>query len=244
MISICLATYNGEIYISEQLNSLLPYMNVDDELIISDDGSSDSTVFLLENIRDNRIKIFRNNFSNSTLNFEFLIKQASGDKIFLCDQDDIWFPEKIGKVSKLLDENFDLVITDCDIINNNYEVLNSSFFYSNNSKNGLVHNFFHNSYMGCCMAFNRNIIPYILPFPKYISNYRVVHDYWIGMVSQFFFNVYFFNEVLIHHRKHDFNASNTSSGVSNLNLFKKIMLRIFIFFFILKAFFKNKIFKK
>jgi hypothetical protein len=94
------------------------------------------------------------------------------------------------------------------------------------------------------MAFNRNIIPYILPFPKYISNYRVVHDYWIGMVSQFFFNVYFFNEVLIHHRKHDFNASNTSSGVSNLNLFKKIMLRIFIFFFILKAFFKNKIFKK
>lgn len=236
MISICLATYNGEKYILEQLNSILPYLDKYDEVLISDDNSTDRTVSIIKNLNDPRIILFFNDFRNSTLNFEFLIRKANGDKIFLCDQDDIWLPDKISKITQILDNNYyDLVLTDCDIINNKNEVIKDSFFISNNSKKGFINNLIKNSYMGCCMAFNRNIIPYILPFPNNISNYKVVHDYWIGMSCEFFFNIYFLDEVLIHHRKHNKNASNTSSGISNLNLTKRIILRYLLLYSIFKT---------
>ena len=97
MISICIATFNGEHYIKDQLLSILPQLTVHDEVIISDDNSSDKTIKIIEEFNDLRIKIYYNNplkkgYSN---NFENALSKSNQQLIFLCDQDDIWFNNKI-----------------------------------------------------------------------------------------------------------------------------------------------------
>ena len=103
MISVCIATYNGEKYIREQLDSILPQLGLDDEVIISDDSSTDNTLKIIEEYNDCRIKIFSNNkFYSPILNFENALKKAQGDFIFLSDQDDIWKSNKVEVVMKYL----------------------------------------------------------------------------------------------------------------------------------------------
>ena len=91
MISVCIATYNGEKYIEEQIASILPQLKENDEIIISDDYSTDNTIQVLTKINSKKIKIFKNQGEKGyTSNFENAIKQAKGNYIFLCDQDDVW----------------------------------------------------------------------------------------------------------------------------------------------------------
>ncbi|MDE5758415.1 MAG: glycosyltransferase, partial [Allobaculum sp.] len=91
MISVCIATYNGERYIETQIRSILDQLNEDDEIIISDDSSTDRTLDIIRSLNDSRIKLFAGNkFHSRTFNFENALKQATGDFIFLSDQDDIW----------------------------------------------------------------------------------------------------------------------------------------------------------
>lgn len=98
MISVCMATYNGEKYIHEQMSSILPQLCDLDEIIVCDDASVDKTVAILESFCDNRIKLFRNSSNlGHVKNFEKAISLANGEYIFLSDQDDIWEPNKIKK---------------------------------------------------------------------------------------------------------------------------------------------------
>ncbi|OUC60285.1 glycosyltransferase [Acinetobacter seifertii] len=81
-ISVCMATYNGEKYIKEQLVSILKQISETDEVIISDDSSVDNTLNIIKSINDSRVKVYRNCFRNVIKNFEFSISKASGDIIF------------------------------------------------------------------------------------------------------------------------------------------------------------------
>jgi glycosyltransferase involved in cell wall biosynthesis len=93
MNSICIATYNGEKYLHEQLSSILSQINIDDEVIISDDNSTDNTIQIINNINDPRIKLINGGFHNFTFNFENAIKQAKGEYIFfleLCRFSNFW----------------------------------------------------------------------------------------------------------------------------------------------------------
>ena len=95
MNSVCMASFNGERYIKEQIDSILLQIGEDDELIISDDGSTDQTVDVICSYRDDRIKFVRNvNRHGCIGNFENALRVASGDFIFLADQDDIWLSDK------------------------------------------------------------------------------------------------------------------------------------------------------
>ena len=112
MISVCMATFNGEKYIKEQIQSILNQLSLDDEVIISDDGSSDKTLEVINHINDKRIKVFTNTHKHGfTHNFENALNHANGEYIFLSDQDDIWAEEKVNKVMESLIYN-DLVIHD------------------------------------------------------------------------------------------------------------------------------------
>ena len=90
MNSICIATYNGEKYIHEQLSSILSQINIDDEIIISDDNSTDKTIEIIKSINDPRIRVINGHFRNFTFNFENAIKQAKGEYLIFLDSDD-WF---------------------------------------------------------------------------------------------------------------------------------------------------------
>ena len=101
MISVCMATYNGERFIVGQIRSILSQLNADDELIISDDGSTDDTTILIEGIGDKRITLLNGGFHSPIKNFENAIKHAKGDVVYLSDQDDLWLPGRVEAALKL-----------------------------------------------------------------------------------------------------------------------------------------------
>lgn len=225
MISVCMTTYNGAKYIKEQIESILSQISDDDEIIISDDGSVDNTLSILQSFNDKRIKIFSHKkfqrkkyifkFDLTTRNMENAIKKSVGDFIFMADQDDIWERDRITSVLPFFD-NYSLVINDCKVIDENRAVIYESYFDLINSKKGFVKNLSKNSYLGCCMAFKRDILQYVLPFPKQ----PVPHDIWIGLISEIFGKVYFLQEKKILYRRHSNNLSNSAEVSNNTLLFK------------------------
>jgi glycosyltransferase involved in cell wall biosynthesis len=202
-----MATKDGAPYLREQLDSILQQLSSQDELIISDDLSVDNTCSIIESYRDHRIRLIRNPQAQGIIgNFEAALRASQGSLIFLADQDDIWKQDKVKVMTQYL-AHHDLVISDCLITDYSLNLKNESFFRLNNSRSGLIRNILKNSYMGCCMAFNRNVLNKALPFPKDIP----MHDYWIGLVSELNFKVRFIPETLVIHRRHSANASTTGS---------------------------------
>jgi glycosyltransferase involved in cell wall biosynthesis len=214
-----MASYNGEKYICAQLESILRQLSENDEVVISDDSSTDKTIDIIKDFNDKRIRLFEyNQFYNPMLNFENALKKASGDLIFLSDQDDIWLDNKVKVVTNLLD-SYDLVVSDCILINENEAPIHDSFFKQRGSGPGIIHNLIKNSYIGCCMAFHRNILQKALPFP---GNTPIpMHDWWIGMVGELFGKTCFCEEKLVLYRRHYTNASRTSE--KSFNSFSKKM---------------------
>ena len=96
MISVCIATYNGAEYLREQVESILSQLEEEDEIVVSDDSSTDTTIEILQSFGDRRIKIFKNPAKGFVRNFENALRQAQGDFIFLSDQDDVWLPNKVA----------------------------------------------------------------------------------------------------------------------------------------------------
>jgi glycosyltransferase involved in cell wall biosynthesis len=226
-----MATKNGGLYLREQLNSILQQLLPEDELIISDDLSTDNTHDIIESYHDHRIRLIRNPQAQGIIkNFEAALNASRGTSIFLADQDDVWKPDKVSIVMKYL-VHHDLVISDCLITDYSLNLKSESFFKLNNSGSGLIRNILKNSYMGCCMAFNRNVLNKALPFPKDIP----MHDYWIGLVGELNFKVRFIPEVLVIHRRHSTNASTTGS-LSN----KKFSVRFAARYKIIKHLFLRK----
>ena len=98
MISVCIATYNGARYIAEQLASILKQLSAEDEVVVSDDGSTDGTIDIVRSLNDRRIRIVDGPRRHSpTLNFEWALRNAKGEYIFLADQDDVWLEDKVTK---------------------------------------------------------------------------------------------------------------------------------------------------
>ena len=128
MISVCIATYNGALYIKEQLNSILPQLSDNDEIIISDDHSTDDTLQIIRSINDKRIKIFINQGEKGyTPNFENALQKALGEYIFLCDQDDIWMENKVSYCINEL-QSYDFIVSDAVIINSDGQATKDSFY--------------------------------------------------------------------------------------------------------------------
>jgi glycosyltransferase involved in cell wall biosynthesis len=233
-----MATYNGEEYIYAQLESILKQLSGNDEIIISDDSSTDNTIDIIKNFKDKRIQLYEHNhFYSPIFNFENALRKASGDIIFLSDQDDIWLDNKIKVMAKLL-LSYDLVVSDCLLIDGNGAVINESFFNLRNSKSGIIHNLIKNSYIGCCMAFSRKILEKALPFPRKIE----MHDMWIGMIGQIFGKTIFCEEKLVKYRRHDGNVSKTSQKSVN-SLMKKIQIRITLAHGVFKKYMELKLHK-
>lgn len=221
MISVCIATYNGEKYINEQLNSIINQLDVNDEIIISDDSSTDSTLDLIMRRCDPRIRIFPNqSFKSAIYNFEHAIKQASNDLIFLSDQDDIWINNRVEMMSKAL-EIYDMVVCDHSVIDDFGNVILKSYFSKVPSGSGVIKNLKKNTYYGCCMAFRKKVLKKALPFPRDIP----MHDIWLGFVGDLFYKTHFIDFPYTLYRKHDNNVSNATELISSNNLFTKIKFR-------------------
>ncbi|WP_294229319.1 glycosyltransferase family 2 protein [uncultured Chryseobacterium sp.] len=239
-ISICIATYNGEKFISEQIDSILKQIKEHDEIIVSDDGSTDKTLEIVGNFNDNRIKIIHNQGKKGyTPNFQNALKQADGDIIFISDQDDVWLPGKYDVVIENL-KNYDLVVTNSKVTDEVLNVTNESFFSIYNSGTGLIKNIICCTYYGCCMAFNRKILNYAMPFPK---NTEVSVDLWLGLVGEAVGKVKFIEQPFLLYRRTGSNVTQLGSLMSRSKrpLHMKIYKRLLMLFSILNLTIKYRL---
>lgn len=242
-VSVCMATYNGSQYIGEQINSILKQLGDNDELIISDDSSTDNTVSIIKGFNDNRVVLYENQkFANHIFNFEFALSKAEGDYIFLSDQDDVWFENKVSRSIAEL-QTADLALSDCMLIDKNGNTLKASFFEGRKSNIGFWKNFHKNSYTGCCIAVKKEIIKKALPFPNKI----ISHDTWIGLVAEMFGKTALINEPLVKLRRHNDNVS-VQSGNDNMLTHRTsypittiIHSRIYLFYNLAKRYLSYKV---
>lgn len=207
MISVCVATYNGSSYIKQQLVSILEQLSEEDEVIIADDCSTDNSISIIESLSDKRIHLIKNESKASGVvkNFERALSRASGDYIFLCDQDDVWLPNKVEQCMLAL-TNYLLVVSDCKVVDKSLNELHPSFFKLRNSGKGIIKNLYKNSYLGCCMAFRKELLKYALPIPANTP----MHDMWLGLIANCIGSVIFLPEALVLYRRHGGNTSPTA----------------------------------
>lgn len=205
MISVCMATYNGMKYLPAQITSILEELAADDEIVVQDDGSSDETVAYLNSLNDPRILIEINPENRGVIaTFERALKRARGDIIFLSDQDDIWLPGKVAHVLAAFScPKVMAVVTDAAIIDVSEKIVVASYHQAYGGRAGVWKNFWRNSYLGCCLAFRREVLQPGLNIPRSIRT----HDGWLGLVSNMIGEVVYLDKVLLKYRRHGGNAS-------------------------------------
>ena len=221
-ISIAMSTYNGEKYVEKQLLSLLNQTRKADEVIIADDVSSDQTPQIVQNfIKEHNLEQWKFTVNKQNLgykkNFYEVIKKTTGDLIFLCDQDDIWLPQKLEKMEKVFETNpevmclnssFDFIDKDDNSVP--FEI--SKTKSNNNLINAIVEkdslykiahiNILHgNISPGCTSAFTKKIKDSYIEDP----NDKLPHDWVINIYACFLEGLFFYNKPLILYRIHDKN---------------------------------------
>lgn len=231
MISVCIPTFNGEKYIREQVDSILNQLTEDDEIVISDDGSTDSTLLILEQYNDSRIKIIKNKKLTSekfktrieyvlkkvSLNVQNALAHCNGDYIYLADQDDIWIEGRVAKtIGFLKNEEPTLVICDCTIIDESLNVTEESYFNYIRPSQHILRTLAKSSFHGCCMCFNRTLFEKTLPFP----DYSIGHDLWIGLTAMKVGKIKFLPESLLFYRRHSSTVTKTGQKSTNSLGFK------------------------
>lgn len=212
-ISVAVATYNGERYLREQLDSILANLTPEDEIVIADDGSTDRTLDIIRSYQNGRIpvRLVKGPGKGIKQNIAAALAKCQGRYLFLADQDDVWTDDKVETVMQVLGKDgCKLVCHDAKVMNDDLtQVQMPSFFAYRGSCAGFWHNLLKNRYMGCCMAFDRCLLPLVLPVPDTIE----MHDQWIGMLSDLTGGKNrFIRKTLLYYRRHDANVSDFSHG--------------------------------
>lgn len=235
MISVCMATYNGERFLREQIDSILCQLAPEDELIISDDGSTDGTLGIIQSYNDPRIRLlhherkaeyakikYSRNFYYATDNFENALKAARGEYIFLADQDDIWMENKVEKMTSAL-KHSNLVMSNFNTCNERGQILIDNFYTRSPISSSTILNLINSKFIGCCMAFDKKILVKSLPFPKKL----LAHDLWIGLIASRTGTCSFIEESNMYYRRTGNNVSSSTEKSQN-SLFFKLYYRICI----------------
>tara|TARA_B110000879_G_scaffold207492_1_gene291288 strand:+ start:717 stop:1817 length:1101 start_codon:yes stop_codon:yes gene_type:complete len=224
LISVVLATYNGESFLSEQLDSVVAqsYSNV--EIIISDDASTDSTIAIIKAYQEKYgAEKIKANFNKENLgytrNFEKAISLSSGDYLVFCDQDDIWLPDKIAIQYQALSEaNALAVFSDAFLVDANARDLDISLWEAvlgSSPPKKIDYRAFYltNCVTGCTLMIRRQLLDAALPFPK-----SVPHDWWLAYHAAYQDRLVFTDKKLLHYRQHAGNVYGVGSKIRKKRL--------------------------
>jgi glycosyltransferase involved in cell wall biosynthesis len=207
---VCLASYNGEKFIREQIKSILPQLGQNDELIVCDDCSTDATCDVVQSFNDPRIKLIRNDKNiGHVKNFEKALSIAKGDFVFLSDQDDVWVQGKVRKVIDAFRKYPDISLVyhnmrPVDTVGNDLhrkfpeypEGLKNSFIF-------VIRQLIKPQIFGCACCLRRNRMDSLLPFPNAVY----AHDHWIAVWAGINGRVFFLHDALVLYRLHEFNLT-------------------------------------
>lgn len=228
-LCILLASYNGEKYISEQLDSIINQTYKNWELIIRDDGSKDETVTILNKYekKDERIKILRDDKGNLGFlkNFEELLFNAKEEFVLFSDQDDFWLKNKLEKfVEKIRDLDEKVLskplLVHCNslVCDEKLEIIKEKFIDSKIAKknNSNIY-FFEYIVQGSTSMVNKKMIRESLPFLKSVT----LHDRYFHLLSQFLGTRVFIDESLVKYRQHERNEIGANRSIIKNIISKK-----------------------
>jgi len=217
MVDILLSTYQSEKYIEEQINSIFNQTYTEWKLIIRDDGSSDSTVQIIDKYKSNypdKVFILNDNRDNigTVKSFEYLLNSANSEYIMFCDHDDIWLPDKIAtsilKMREVENSNPDfpiLIHSDLTVIDGREDTIHSSFWCFSNLNPKLLAEFNYlgvcNGITGCTMLINKKAREVSLPFSKEAR----MHDAWIALCVSKYGKIGYVDRPTVLYRQHEFN---------------------------------------
>ena len=219
MVTIVMSAYNGEKYIREQIDSILASTYQDFDIFITDDVSKDSTLSILKEYEakhPDKIRVCQNEKNlGYILNFLTGICRTTSEYIMLCDQDDVWKPDKIEKTLvrlKKMEARYgknipNAVFSDAVVVDQNLTTINPSFFESghlNPQNTDLSHILMENKLIGCTVMINSALRKILLEhdLPKKAK----LHDWWIALIAAAFGKISFINEGLLLYRQHSSNA--------------------------------------
>ena len=207
--SVALCTFNGEKYLRKQLDSILEQTVAVDEIVICDDLSTDATLSILNQYKETFPNIFKIHANEKNLrsvkNFEKAISLCENEIVFLCDQDDMWIPEKVEVILNQfkISPELQVIATNAFIINDDEDMLNVSTIYdipSKTTKEMKEILFFHQNFCtGATMAVRKEFANCIMPFPP---ENLFHHDEWIALKASLKNQLLFLNDRLIKYRIH------------------------------------------
>lgn len=185
-ISVCMATYNGERYLAEQVTSILAQMEATDELVVVDDASSDGSVAYLEGIGDPRIRVYRNEANlGHVQSFAKALSLARQPYILMADQDDIWTEGRARTMRDALVSGVVLVSTNSEFVDAQGRPIpplhpGLSAADSRRHAGNILRIFTGRAfYYGCTMGLREELRDIVLPIPRYVES----HDLWIAMAA-------------------------------------------------------------
>lgn len=229
-VAVCLATYNGEKYLVDQIDSILFQLGINDTLLVADDGSTDSSISILKNYGDKLTLVYSSRVGGVVPNIERLLEYAAGlnyDFIVLADQDDVWLEGRIDLIKNLLSES-SLTMMNAEVVDANLSPMGCDIFDYVKFHHGLLRNFISTKYVGCCMAFRRKMLDVILPFPSKI----LWHDWYIALVALLLYECSISSAKTLLFRRHISNLSNTGKKSK-----RNLMGHIYIRFWMIRALF-------
>ena len=209
-VSIAMATYNGARYLQEQLDSFIAQTRQPDELVVNDDCSTDATIEILEAFASSapfNVFVHRNDRNYGYCgNFNHALLRCSGDLVFLSDQDDVWFAEKIERLVESTVEHPEVLVVMNDAALTHGDLSETGLTKLGQIKSaGLKPASF---VMGCCAAVKRDLLDLCLPIPDEFP----AHDGWIVGIADGMGRKWVSAEVLQLYRRH---GDNTSQFIAN-----------------------------
>ena len=230
MVDILMATYNGEKYIGEQINSILEQSYGNWKLIIHDDGSEDNTVEIIKSFEQKypeKIILLEDEIKKqgAKKNFFYLIKKSHNPYIMFADQDDIWKKDKVYsavKKIKIMEKKYPgiplLLHGDLQVVDSTLNTIALSLFKMQKlekNKNGFNDILVQNNATGCTMICNRMLADMCTEMP----DNSIMHDWWLALIASAFGKLIYMGDAGILYRQHEKNTE----GAKNVKSIKYII---------------------
>ncbi|NTW98360.1 MAG: glycosyltransferase [Geobacteraceae bacterium] len=242
MVSVAIATYNGERYIYQQMMSIYNQSLPVDEVVISDDGSTDQTVTIVTSFIEKyslsnwHIVVNKRNLGFSS-NFLSAVRKTTGDIIFLSDQDDVWEINKVEVMSSIMrsDRTLCALSSQYSTIDNEGRIIDNEVLQFKFNKNAIMaeisveYMIGSSAVRGCTMCIRKDVRDAIKHLDDLELNYSLGHDWYLSMIASILGKNYFLNRCLMRYRIHDSNASlgrlRKSTVLSSTNEWRNKSLR-------------------
>ena len=181
--TVLMSTYNGDLYLTEQIESILNQKNVEINIVVRDDGSTDQTINILEKYANQGLLEWYSghNIGPAKSFLDLLVKTKSDNFIAFADQDDVWIEDKIYRALEMMNYETDIPLL---YIGNEYKVDSNLKIIKTSFRNNIIDFMdliYKNTAVGCTMVLNSSLMKII---NEYQPKSLIMHDWWIHIVCK------------------------------------------------------------